>query len=229
MPLQRSNDRLLIYHEGRKRRLFVGELRYHQSLEQYDLVYDHDYAYSPKAISLGPELSLFQKRHLSEKGKLFPSLMDRLPSRDNPAYNDYCLSEGISASEENLIVLLGTIGRRGPSSFVFEPVYETQDIDKNQVAMFRKLLGMTQHDFAQAFDFRQITINRIECGQSKDQSTLARIKIYMEFPEVALWQIKQTGGRVHSLVRQKALAYLDSAEKTNHSMAALLHNPSQNP
>ncbi len=218
MLLERSDDRLQIYHEGRKRRVPVGELKYHQNLEKFELVYEQSYMLFPKAIPLGPELSLFQKSHLSEKGTLFPSLMDRLPSRDNPAYNDYCLSQGISASEENLIVLLGTIGRRGPSSFVFEPVFETAGIDGNQVAIFRKSLGMTQYDFAHAFDFRQVTINRIESGQSKDQGTLARIKIYIEFPEVALWQIKQTGGRVHSSVQQKAVAYLMGARsgQKNH-------------
>ena len=217
MPLQRIDNRLLIYHEGRKRRLLVGELRYHQHLEQYELVYKQSYSLSPKAIPLGPELSLFQVSHLSEKGKLFPSMMDRLPSRDNPAYKDSCLSQGISVSEENAIVLLGTIGKRGPSSFVFEPVYEVPKIDGDQLAMFRKSLGMTQHDFADAFDFRQVTINRIESGQSRDQGTLARIKIYMEFPKVALWQLKQTGGQVHSSVLQKAANYLSNVHVENQS------------
>jgi DNA-binding transcriptional regulator YiaG len=153
-------------------------------------------------------LSLFQLQHLSNKGQLFPSLLDRLPSRENPAYEDYCRSQGISKDEDNLLVLLGTIGKRGPSSFIFEPVYNVEELTPEKIVKFRTSLGMTQHDFAAAFDFSKITINRLEAGHSQDPGSLARIKIYLEFPEVPLWQLKQTGGRIHGDVLAKATAEL---------------------
>ena len=49
--------------------------------------------------------------------------MDRIPSKENPAYPDYCKSQGISVNETNPIILLIAIGKRGPSTFIFEPVF----------------------------------------------------------------------------------------------------------
>jgi hypothetical protein len=57
----------------------------------HELTYDQDYVLSKSAIPL--------------------------PSRKNPAYEDYCRSQGISKDEDNLSVLLGTIGKRGAFQF----------------------------------------------------------------------------------------------------------------
>ncbi|MCB1107049.1 MAG: hypothetical protein KDK76_03020, partial [Chlamydiia bacterium] len=51
---------------------------------------------------------------------LFVPFLERIPSKNNPSYPEYCQSVGISVDEENVFVLLSTIGRRGPSSFIFE-------------------------------------------------------------------------------------------------------------
>jgi DNA-binding XRE family transcriptional regulator len=208
MPLTLNNHRIHVFHEGRKRRIFVGELGYLQQSDQYEFIYDKGYTLLKAAIAVGPELSLFKLRHLSVKSKLFPTFLDRIPSRDNPAYGDYCNALNIPLDEKNPIILLGSIGRRGPSSFVFEPIYETSAMTGHQIVEFRKSLGMTQHDFAAAFDFSNITINRMENGLSKDSATLNRIKIYQEFPVVALWQLKQTGSRIHFNVLLRAQEFL---------------------
>src|SRR5579872_66873 len=117
--------RLKIFHEGRKRRILVGELIYDKKKDRYELIYDKNYADSKKAIPIGPDLNLFKLHHQSKKGELFPSFMDRIPDKSNPAYNDYCKAQGVSPAEKNPIILLGAIGKRGPSSFVFEPVYSS--------------------------------------------------------------------------------------------------------
>ena len=122
MPLHKDSTALEVYLEGRKRRVYVGALTFHKDRDQYHFVYDSKYLKSKKAIPIGPDLSLFKKNLWSEKGKTFPSFADRIPSKSNPAYAEYCRSQGISVNEENIIILLGTIGRRGPSSFIFEPV-----------------------------------------------------------------------------------------------------------
>jgi len=207
-------NRLYIFHEGRKRRIFVGELIYVKEKDRYELIYDKNYARSKNAIPIGPDLDLLKLQHQSEKSTLFPSFIDRIPDKANPAYKDYCKIKGILPTEKNPIILLGTIGKRGPSSFIFEPVY----LDKfkpTDIARFRKQLQITQHDLAEAFDISKPTLQRIESGESRDLNTLKRIQILFRFPDVALWQLKQTGGRIHKDVLVKLIKYFEQ-QKTPH-------------
>lgn len=206
--LQLCQDKLNIFHEGRKRRIFVGELIYSKKLDVYELIYDESYAYSDTAIPLGPELDLFKLRHRSEKGKLFKSLLDRIPSKENPAYKDYCASQGISPDEQNPIILLGSIGKRGPSSFIFEPVYYSS-FTKEDIKKLRQEIGLTQYDLANILDISIATLARIETGTSHDTNTIKRIEIFFKFPEVALWELKQTGGLLHSEVLAKLYSHFN--------------------
>lgn len=202
-------NRLQIYHEGRKRRVYVGELTFDKEKEIYELIYDKKYAHSKSAIPIGPELDLFKLRHQSEKNKLFPSLLDRIPEKSNPAYPDYCRSQGISPNEKNPIILLGTIGKRGPSSFIFELTYYDK-FDPADITKLREKLNITQHDFAIAFDIKKSTLQRIESGASHEYNTLQRIQILLVFPEVALWQLKLTGARIHSNELNKIVSYFEN-------------------
>jgi DNA-binding XRE family transcriptional regulator len=201
--------RLKIFHESRKRRILVGELIYDKKNDRYELIYDKNYANSKNAIPIGPDLDLFKLRHESEKGKLFPSFIDRIPDKSNPAYSDYCKAEGISTNETNSIILLGSIGKRGPSNFVFEPVYYS-DFDSSDIMNLREQLQITQHDLAKALDISQTTLQRIEAGVSSDLNTLKYMQILLKFPEVALWQLKQTGNQVHKDVLTKLIKYFQS-------------------
>lgn len=205
-----DENRLKIFHEGRKRRIYVGELIYVKEKDKFELIYDQKYTHSKNAIPIAPNLSLFKIRHESEKGKLFPAFVDRIPDKSNPAYKDYCRAEGISPKEKKAIILLGSIGRRGPSSFVFEPVYTVEFSAKN-ILEFREKLSISQQDLADAFDVSRLTLLKIETGKSKDASTLKRLQIYFEFPDVALWQLKQTGGKIHREVLGKLVKYFESA------------------
>ena len=208
----KNEDRLKIFHEGRKRRTFVGELIYDKKKDKYVLIYDKKYAHSKNAIPISPDLDLFKLRHQSEKGKLFPAFLDRIPEKSNPAYKDYCKSQGISPAEKNPIILLGAIGKRGPSTFVFEPSYENE-FNINDITKLREELDITQHDFAKALDISKATLQRIESGESHEKNTLKYIQILLEFPEVALWQLKQTGNQVHHDVLAKLIKYFESKIK----------------
>jgi HipA-like protein len=207
-----DETRLKIFHESRKRRILVGELIYNKKNDRYEFTYDKNYAHSKNAIPISPDMSLFKLRHQSKKGRLFPSFIDRIPDKSNPAYNDYCKSQGISPAEKNPIILLGTIGKRGPSSFVFEPVYHSE-FDSTDIIKLREQLQITQHDLAKALDISQTTLQRIEAGTSRDLNTLKFIQIFLQFPEVALWQLKQTGSRVPTDVANKLRKYFESKDR----------------
>ena len=100
-PIKPDENRLQIFHEGRKRRVFVGDLTYNKEKDRYELIYDKNYARSKNAIPISPDLTLFKLRHQSAKGKLFPSFLDRIPEKSNPAYKDYCKAQGIALNEKN--------------------------------------------------------------------------------------------------------------------------------
>ncbi len=215
--IKAANNRLQIFHEGRKRRVFVGELIYDKKQDRYELIYDKNYTRSKSAIPIGPDLDLFKLNHVSGKGKLFSSFLDRIPDKSNPAYKDYCKTQKISLDEKDPIILLGTIGKRGPSSFIFEFVYSSE-FNSCDIVKLREQLQISQHDFSEAFDISKTTLQRIEAEKSYDLNTLKRIQILLEFPEVALWQLKQTGSRVHKDVLNKLIRYYEkNRELSNHS------------
>ena len=220
-PIKPDEYRLKIFHESRKRRILVGELIYDKEKDRYELVYDKNYAHSKNAIPISPDLDLFKLHHQSEKGKLFPSFIDRIPDKSNPAYNDYCKAQGISPTEKNPIILLGSIGKRGPSSFIFEPVYYSE-FDSIDIIKLREQLQITQHDLAKALDMSQTTLQRIEAGVSSDLNTLKYMQILLKFPEVALWQLKQTGNRVHKDVSTKLIKYFQSKANSVSTVKSFL-------
>lgn len=211
-PVKLDENRLQIFYETKKRRIFVGELVYNEKKDRYELTYDEDYATSRNAIPISPDLNLFQLYYQSTKGKLFPAFLDRIPDKSNPAYKDYCKAQGISPNEKNPIILLGAIGKRGPSSFIFEPIYSSE-FNPDTIKSLREELNITQHDIAEAFNINERTLQRIEAGTSKDLNTLKRLQIILKFPDVALWELQQTGNRVHKNVLIKLIKYFQGKQK----------------
>lgn len=186
-----------VYLERRKSRDYVGTLLRNkiEGKAQYDFVYDDHYLLQNNAIPLGPEFPLTQKKFVSKR--LFPTFDDRIPSRKNPAYVEYCKIEGISPEESDSLILLSTIGRRGPSSFVFEPKYVDQS-RATDIAGFRKRLDLSIREFAAAFDTSATSIQKLEIGKGSGKELLKRLEIYLRFPEVALYEIHKNRARIHS-------------------------------
>jgi HipA-like protein len=104
-----------IFLEKRKTRLHVGVLK--RTEGRMIFTYDDHYFTMKNIIPLGPEFPLTQKQFVSDQ--LFPSLEDRIPSQQNPAYPEYCQLARIDPKERDQLILLSTIGRKGPSSFIF--------------------------------------------------------------------------------------------------------------
>ncbi|MGK5085184.1 helix-turn-helix transcriptional regulator [Bdellovibrionota bacterium FG-1] len=203
MQLEMDSNRLEVFTENRTRRIYVGVLSYEPDRELYKFEYDQKYALSKNAIPVGPDLDLFKKVHWSKGKKLFASLSDRIPSRANPAFEEYCRSVGISLNEKNPIVLLTTIGRKGPSTFVFEPV-PLERFDSSQLIRIKKELGLSRYELARAFGLSVITVNRVEQNKSIDSAPARLIQIFLRFPDVALWQLDHAGRTIN----QDALARL---------------------
>ena len=188
-----------VYLERRKTRQYVGQLT-KQKNKLFVFEYDKDYRHSNYPIDLGPDLPVTKKKHTAST--LFPSFEDRIPSRRNPAYPEYCKSVGITPSEKDPLVLLSTIGKRGPSSFIFTPVFENQKFSGKDLKKFRKNLKLSIRDFARLFDISSASVYRIENNKTSGQHTLKRIADYYKSPQTALEKIKQTGILINDKKRE---------------------------
>ena len=136
---------------------------------------------------------LTQREFTSEK--LFPSLEDRIPSLQNPAYPEYCSAMGIDPKERDPIILLSTIGRKGPSSFIFYPIFE-REITSEDVIRFRESLGLTTREFSAVFEFSQSSLNALERNRILGNEILKRLEIILNFPNVALDFLLVNGGHL---------------------------------
>lgn len=201
-----SDSSLNIYAEGRTRKIFVGQLKWNRATDTFEFKYDRKYLKMSSAIAVGPELPLSIKTH-SAKGKLFPSFQDRIPSRGNPAYEEYCESAGISPREKNPIILLGAIGKRGPSAFVFEPILTSVFDAQSELGLFRKRHQISLQECALALDLNAVTLQRIETGKSKDPHTSRLLELFFTVPQALRFQLKKTAGKIHRRTETKLIEY----------------------
>jgi HipA-like protein len=201
-----------IFLERHRTRLRVGFLN--RIEENFVFTYDENYFKTKNIIPLGPEFPLTQKQFISKQ--LFPSLEDRLPSLQNPAYPEYCLAMGVNPKEQDPIILLSTIGRKGPSSFIFYPCFERK-ITATDVIMYRELLGLTTREFAAVFEFSQTSLNAFERNRILGSTIPKRLEIILNFPEVALDFLLINGGFLIYKKWLKATSELKSIQKGNSS------------
>lgn len=205
-----KTNSLNVYLERRSSRTYVGKLTKKES--GFIFEYDKQYAYLENSIPIGPELPITKRIHKSEQ--LFSSFADRIPSKKNPAYVEYCEKFGIPLNEKDEIILLSTIGKRGPSSFVFEQE-KTEEYTNYDYVAFRKSLELTLRDFATIFSASLTTLQRMEHGATdKGKELLKRIEIYDKFPEVALFELKRRRELIHSSKQENLERVL--VEKINY-------------
>lgn len=199
-----------IFLERNKTRAYVGNLTRENRNGKlwFHLKYNSQYINSKFAISLGPELPLTHQDYRSQI--LFTAFKDRIPSRDNPAYPEYCKMMGISEYEQDPIVLLATIGKKGPSSFIFEPIFKEQ-FSADDLKLYRKELGLTVREFSALFDVSYSHLQRIESKKFPGHEILKRIEIYKKYPKILLNEIERHGGVLHADKKHKLIAFL----KTN--------------
>ena len=192
-----------IFLERRRTRLYVGQLK--KDKDYYIFTYDDQYLRTKNIIPLGPEFPLTKKEFKSKI--LFPSLEDRIPSKLNPAYPEYCQLMGIDPKEHNPLILLSTIGKRGPSSFVFAASYD-RSFSIQEVIDFRNSLGFTTREFAAIFEIPQASLNALERKRSSGKDLLKRLEIILRFPAVALYFLLANGGILPYEKHRNAEAFL---------------------
>lgn len=178
--------------------IYVGRLKREYDGEEtpgFRFTYEDSYLKKSNAVSLGPELPLTGRTYFSKE--LFPSLADRIPSRENPAYPEYCIATGITTYEKDPFVLLTTIGKRGPSCFIFEPHTHTE-FKAEDAKEFRVSLGLSLREFARLFDFSPYTIQKIEGGKETGRDVLKRMELYVRFTEVAWFEVNRNRAKVHT-------------------------------
>ncbi len=189
--------------EGRASNQSAGKLTITE--EGFRFEYQESYLRSKTSIPLGPEMPLTRKIYHSKN--LFRPFQERIPSSKNPAYPDYCKSAGIDVNEANPLILLSTIASRGPSFFLFKPLYAEHFSGKN-LKKFRQDLGLSVREFALCFDFSHPGITRVETGASGGREILKRAEIYFSYPQVALDQLRRREGYLYHKKVAKAREWL---------------------
>jgi HipA-like protein len=182
-----------VYLEKRKSREHVGRLEKIGAF--FVLTYSEQYIYGKSSIPLGPDLQLSKQIHKSKV--LFASFEDRLPSKQNAAYEEYCSGVGISPSETDPFILLSTLGKSGPSSFRFVAVTKGEE-SSIELKKFRQELHLTVREFADLFDFATSTVSGIETKRTSGKDALKRISIYISHPETALSEALKNNHKIHS-------------------------------
>ena len=180
-----------VYLEKRKSREYVGQLSREKAL--FIFTYADLYLYKSKSIPLGPDLPLTKKKFVSDI--LFPSFEDRIPSNKNPAYPEYCSMVGIDPNEQDLLILVATLGQKGPSSFIFAPA-PVITITGEDITNFRQNLKLTIREFAELFDFSPATISKIEKNVTLGKDSLKRLELYYYFPEAAIYTVMKNRFKV---------------------------------
>jgi DNA-binding transcriptional regulator YiaG len=208
-----------VYLERRKSRDYVGRLSRikGESKPGFEFEYNEAYLLKKNSIPLGPEFPLTKRMFHSKK--LFASFEDRIPSRENPAYSEYCESAGVSPNETDPLVLIATIGRRGPSSFVFERV-KTNLITGTEIANFRQELSLTIREFAAAFGTSPASIQQLEIGKGSGKELLKRLEIYIKFPAVALYEVRKNRAALHTAGYQVVITRLEEKIKMSYQDAS---------
>ncbi len=201
------------YLERRKTRQYVGRLS--RKRGKFVFEYNTAYLYSENPVSIGPDLPLKKARHISLT--LFPSFADRIPSRKNPAYEEYCHDVGLSPFEKDTLVLLSAFGKKSPiTPFVCEPVREQKECSAEELRSFRKSLGLSIREFALLFDMSQASIYRTENNKTTGRDILKKLAVFIKYPKMALHKV-QNNPSLNEFKRKRAENFLRSKIQISYS------------
>ena len=199
-----------VYLERRERKQYVGRLT-RQPDQKFHFSYDEAYQRMENSISIGPSLQLVKKEYLSMN--LFPEFLDRLPSPQNPAYEDYCASVGLSVKEDDIMVVLLKLGKRGPSSFILEAVVEDDPaVIVNNIRVFIEEISLSQQDFANILDIPITSLSRLLTETSLDRTLLRLIDHYLSSPQSLGELFAYTQRKLTEKKRARMFRYLEKTK-----------------
>lgn len=196
-----------VFLERFQTRTYVGVLKKERG--QFIFSYDAHYLRMPNILPLGPELPLTRQQFFSRD--LFPSFLDRLPDPHNPAYAQHCTHVGIAVTTTDPLILLAKF-KRGPSSFVFAPVYKNKYTHKD-IAELQKTLGLSMQDFAYLFDISLSALQKIKSGSSSGKEVLRLLELYLKVPEALELQLQQNAKRLHPEKVERVWVYLEEKKR----------------
>ena len=188
-----SSQAVDVYLEKHKTRIYVGKLS--KEGKYFVFTYNEAYRRGNHPVPLGPDLPLKKQTHRALA--LFPSLADKIPSKKNPAYKEYCQMAGISPLETNPFVLLAALGKKGPSSFVCVPVSKNTPFTAEDLKHFRKSLKLSLREFARVFDVSTASLYRVENKKTSGKNILKKIADYRHSPRLLKSKLQQTGSKIH--------------------------------
>jgi DNA-binding transcriptional regulator YiaG len=197
--------RINVFSQTKESRILVGVLWREDN--KYCFRYNQPYTRLKSGISLGLELPKFNTGIMRSR-ELFSSLADRIPSRQNPEYAHYCLQWNISPDEQDQLVLLSTIGNRGPSSFLFRRA-EDELIKGDDVRTFRKKFGLSIREFAAFIDIQPATLLRTEQGAFSSKMLLRLCEMLINVPSALDHQLHLRGQFLHDDKIAKIKGYLN--------------------
>ena len=181
---------IMVLCQFEKKRLLVGTLRRENGA--YLFSYDKSWLEYRNNLPIGPDLPLHTKEYRSSK--LFAAFERRIPPRDSENYERYCKQRGISVNETDQMVLLGTIGHMGASSFVFEIDRRTEREEK-VLNTIKGLVTTFSYDIVAAgFGVNKTGLYKLVGGQVKPEKSgiydLLEICIFNR--QAAVWKITQS-------------------------------------
>ena len=192
-----------VFFERFQTRTHVGMLE--KSNDSFHFSYDPAYLKTKNSLQFGVEFPLTRQYFSSET--LFPSFADRLPDPNNPAYEDHLYLSDISLNTSDPILLLTTIGKRGPSSFIFEPIYD-DSFTINDYEKLREMLDLSMFDFAKIFDVSLSVLQKMKVGESSGKEVLKRLQLYTICPMTLYDQIQRNLKWLHQNKQRNIMFHL---------------------
>ncbi len=176
--------------EFERKRILVGTLT--RTDGTYTFVYSKSWLYYDNQFQLGPDLPLREKPFQSKK--LFHAFAGRIPPRKSENYARYCAERGISIDETDQLILLGTIGHKGASTFVFELDYSHERQTKVLNAVSALVDTFSYDVVAAAFGITKTGLYKLLGKKTKIEhsSIYSVLEICILNPNAARWKISSS-------------------------------------
>lgn len=106
-----------------------------------------------------------------------------------------------------------TIGSRGPSSFIFEPIQKNDFNVSKELKNFREKTEISLSDAALLFDFNYVTLQKMEVGKLKNRTLMRMMEIFLKYPDCLYDQLIKNKGFIHENVAFNVFKFIKKSRK----------------